>query len=380
MGYIDHVVRRGLEHPSTVSLLKRAIQDGPEQIEIPKWGVAVLVVTFLCFFVSLSSLEYTLRDVVATLAMVETPSAAITVSPSEESAPKDVKEGLLETGPTITLVHQKPITSSIRGTIRHLLSVAGWTSRWRGLLSFIFYYLCFAVTTNIFDSLIPRFVPGRVVLIAAISGALLANVHAAWTHKVIAVPAEKRFQLFKRIPARSTWKHLALPAAINAAAVYVSVYIAQGWMVLLRLDRVGHENLEKYTCAQWTSLAVRAVSVIVIGFALAIFIIVPARVTQIRVEASILPEEVDTIVPFDRTFDGKVVPKILGGTGCVAFLDAWRSFNWEARRRLIKLYVKMYAIVTAFTIVFAILFAFNVWAVAGAEVNKQLARARNQGF
>ena len=64
--------------------------------------------------------------------MIETPSAAITVSAAHtEEGSKSDKEALLETGPTITLVHQKPITSSIRGTFRHLVSLAGGWSRVR---------------------------------------------------------------------------------------------------------------------------------------------------------------------------------------------------------------------------------------------------------
>jgi hypothetical protein len=57
MGYIDHVVRRGLEHPSAIQLLKRAVQDGPEQIEIPKWGIAVLASVFILFVLFLSSVS-----------------------------------------------------------------------------------------------------------------------------------------------------------------------------------------------------------------------------------------------------------------------------------------------------------------------------------
>ena len=70
-------------------------------------------------------MQYTLTNVLPMLAMVETPAAAITVSHHDEPASKDEKEGLLETGTTVTLVHQKPITSSIRGTIRHLVAEGG---------------------------------------------------------------------------------------------------------------------------------------------------------------------------------------------------------------------------------------------------------------
>ncbi|KAF2193781.1 hypothetical protein K469DRAFT_712598 [Zopfia rhizophila CBS 207.26] len=375
MGYIDHAVRRGLDHPSTISLLKRAVENGPE-MEIPKWGLAILATTLIVFLFFMSALEYTLKDVIATLTMVETPAAAITVSPSKDLTAKDTREPLLETGPTVTLVHQKPITSSIRGTIRHLVSTAGTWSRWRGIMSFIVYNLSFSVVANIFDVLVPQ-VPGRLVLITGITGALLANLHATWTHKVISMPTNKR--LLSRIPSRANWKLLAFPAAVEASAGYLSVYIAQGFIILFGLNTLNNDNFAEYTCREWTSVVLRMLAIFTIILSCGLFIVLPALVTQIRVEASILPEDDDTIVPFDRTFAGKVVPKILGGTGAIGFLDAWRSFNWEARRRLIKLYAKIFVIATALFVVLAHVIAFEAWAIMGPALGKFLARAREQG-
>ncbi|KAF2465586.1 uncharacterized protein BDR25DRAFT_336980 [Lindgomyces ingoldianus] len=376
MGYVDHAVRRSLEHPRAMNFIRRAVEKAPE-VEIPKWGVAVLAITLIVLILGVSAIEYTLKDVIATLAMVETPSAAITVSPSSESPPKDVKEDLLETGPTITLVHTKPITSSIRGTIRHLISQAGRFSRWRGIKSFLLYNLCFSIVGNLIESILPR-VPGRLILASGLAGALCANLHAAWTHKVISMPSDTKF--LRRIPARSNWKLLALPAAINASAGYLSFYVAHGSSMLLGLHRIHNQNPAAFSGAEWVSVVFRVLAVIIIVISCCLFIVLPAHVTQIRVEASILPEDQDTIIPFDRTLGGKVVPKILGGTGCVGFLDAWRSFNWEARRRLIKLYTKIVLIITALVFVVAHIMAFETWAIMGPALGKFLAQARQQGY
>ncbi|ORX95963.1 hypothetical protein BCR34DRAFT_593988 [Clohesyomyces aquaticus] len=376
MGYIDHAVRRALEHPHAASFAKRAVEKGHE-IKVPAWGAAIVIVSFVLFVAFISAVEYTLKDVVATLAMIETPSAAITVSPSGESAPKDVKEALLEDGPAITLVHQKPLTSSIRATIRHVVSEAGKLARWRGYLAYFIYHFCFNLVANGLDSVMPRF-PGRLVLVAGAAGALTANLHAAWTHKVISMPHTTRF--FRTIPARSNWKLLALPAAINASAVYLSVYVAHISSMVLGLHGVHNDKLAEYSGAQWTFVVLRIVAVIAIAVSCALFIVLPAHVTQIRIEASILPEEQDTIVPFDRTFSGKVVPQILGGTGAVGFLDAWRSFGWEARRRLVKLYAKIFFVVIALCLVAAHVLAFEVFAIMGPAVSKFLAQAKQHGM
>jgi hypothetical protein len=307
--------------------------------------------------------------------MVETPSAAITISTPDEPASKDEKEGLLETAPTMTLVHQKPLTSSIRGTVKHLVSQGGRLARYRGYGFHAVWALAFTFAGNVFETVIPHFVPFRLVIVSALAGALTANFHAAWTHKVVSMPSTTGF--WARVPARSHWKVLAFPAAVYAAMPYVSLYVAKGAVMLLRLDRIDREDVRDFNGAEWTSLIARFVAVVVIAVSCTLFLCLPAIVTMVRVEASILPEDEDTIVPFDRTFAGKVVPKVVGGTGAVSFLDAWRSFNWEARRRLLKLYVKIFFIMTG--LVFVML---HVWAVVGfvtmgPTVSKAIAAAKN---
>ncbi|GAW11878.1 hypothetical protein ANO14919_012310 [Xylariales sp. No.14919] len=78
-----------------------------------------------------------------------------------------------------------------------------------------------------------------------------------------------------------------------------------------------------------------------------VFLVVPTQVILTRVQASFLPEEDDTIVPFDRSFGGKVEPAIVGGKGYVNMKDAWKSFSRASWVRLIKLYVKIFLITVA---------------------------------
>ena len=74
---------------------------------------------------------------------------------------------------------------------------------------------------------------------------------------------------------------------------------------------------------------------------------IPATVTMVRVAASMLPEEDETIVSFDRSFGGKVTPAIIGGQGKVGIVEAWRSFPRSSRARLLKLLAKVVLIVMA---------------------------------
>jgi hypothetical protein len=297
-----------------------------------------------------------LNEVITTLCMVESPVAAITVSPStQEPADKEEKEGLLETGPTITLVNQKPITSSIRGTIKHL----------------------FGLCSTFLSAALPH-VPGQAVIVAAISGATVANVHAAWTHKIVSTPNDKKF--LARLPSKSDWKTLALPAAIQAAMPYISLYLMCGVAMLMGLTNLDNENVAEYTGAQIACLVLRMLVVFVFAITCTLFLCLPAEVTLIRIEASILPEDQDTIVPFDRTFGGKVVSQMLGGTGKIGFLDAWRSFNWEARRRLIKLVLKVFFIVVGMMFVIMHVLLAEAFVVLGPALGKLLSQAKAEGW
>jgi hypothetical protein len=162
---------------------------------------------------------------------------------------------------------------------------------------------------------------------------------------------------------------------------YISLFLSMGFVSWFDLAGAMRRNeFGDYNGAQWTFFIVRCIAVLAISMACTLFLCMPAVVTQIRVEASLLPEDQDVIVPFDRTFGGKVVPKVLGGTGCVSFMDAWRSFNWEARRRLIKLYSKGFMCIAALAFVLVHVLAFEVFAIMGPELGRYLADTERQGF
>lgn len=379
MVLFTEITRRGLSHPQTATLLARAAAFREEHaLQVPTWGAVLLFVTLFISFVFVSLTSYMLKELVTALCMVESPVAAITISPSvHESGDRDEKEGLLESGPTITLVHQKAITSTIRGTIRHLVANGGRWARFRGLRYHFLYAFCFSAVANITSGLLPR-MPGKVLFIAAISGALCANVHAAWTHKVISMPNDKR--PWQRIPSRTHWKLLCLPAAIETTMPYAIVYLTCGVAMILGLHNIREQHISEHDCSAWMSIAIRVIVTIVFAVLCTLFLWIPAIVTRVRIEASILPDDEDTIIPFDRTFGGKVVSRLLGGDGVVDYLDAWRSFNWEARRRLLGLYLKSFLIMLGIGFVVVHIVAFEIFAIMGPQLGRFLAQMKHEGF
>lgn len=301
-------------------------------------------------------LDYTLNTVVTRLTMIESPTAEMTFSTpakehdlAEPDAPLE-KEPLLdiEQAPTtVVIAPVKPITSKIRKTVCHLKTEAGRSSRWRGLGWGLLYGFVFHFTHNLFTGLLPNFRPITNVVATVGAGLISARLHTAWTHAVIARPTEKKWMA--RMPAIKTLKYLALPTVVLALVVETSGYLVMSCWFLLGLDRVQPQH-HAYNNAQLAAIFAKFAIMAVMVLHVVLFIILPAHVTLIRVEASLLPADEDTIVPFDRSFGGKVEPAVLGGSGAVKFVDAWRSFDWEARRRFIKLQFKIMGIFIALTV------------------------------
>ncbi|KAF7673628.1 hypothetical protein GT037_008243 [Alternaria burnsii] len=382
MTVLVELARRAVSHPQTSSFVKRAINGNggrtPDYMDkVSIWSVVAIYVTIFIAAIGISLFSYMLNQVVVTLCMVESPVAAITVTheTSNDKEDSNEKETLLEAGPTITLVNAKPITASIRATVRHLVAHAGRWSRFRGFKIHCFYSFLSGLTTTFFSGALSG-MPGSAVVGAAISAALLANVHAAWTHKVVAMPTDGLF--WQRIPSKAHWKTLAVPAALKAVMPYVSMYLTAGVFMLLKLNKLGYEGHSIETCADKIGLIARVLAVIVFAITCTLFLCLPAMVTLVRIEASLLPEDQDTIVPFDRTFGGKVVSKIMGGTGVVGFLDAWRSFNWEARRRLIKLFTKNFFIMVGMFVFVLHVVAIEAFVFMGEAAGEILAHMHRE--
>jgi hypothetical protein len=320
-------------------------------------------------------MSYTLGNVVGTLTMIETPSTAIAIPLSEEEAiAKD--DGLA--GAPATVVAVKPITSSIRGTVRHITSIAGLFARWRGFVPTLIYGIATGGVSGLLGGLLPRVIPGRHIIAQVLAAVLLARTHMACTHAIISMPSSLWW--YQRIAPMKSIKKLWLPNVVNMLAGSAVVYLTMGFTMLLGLCSKSiskKQHAGELTKSDYVIFVFKGLAILLFAASMVLFVALPAAVTLHRVEASMLPEDQETIVPFDRTFDGKVVPQILGGSGAIGFVDAWRTFNWEARRRLIKYYFKTFLIMAALFIVFAHVILFEFWAILGPKLGKSFSQMKN---
>ncbi|KAI0508431.1 hypothetical protein F5B22DRAFT_620594 [Xylaria bambusicola] len=325
------------------TLYKRgeASMDG---YEMPGWAWGVFFVNFLIFFPMLLIATYTFQHVYPTLAIVEDPSppAYDPVSLNEDG--QSIAEDGFANSDTAAVSETPAVTSSLRSTHRAVYAIAGWRSLFRGYGAYLFTTTAMSVIAAIFVGVgIPSFIAAPLVGVAA------AQPYAAWTHIVISAPSPKYF--WQRLPPFSrTFKATAAPIALYVFAAELATYLPRYISTVLNMTMWNPKepnSLPQYNKDD----AWKGIVVLLISLTLNVFLVIPAQVVLTRVQASFLPEDDDTIVPFDRSFGGKVEPAIVGGKGYVNMIDAWKSFSRASWIRLVKLYVKVFLIIVTLTLV-----------------------------
>jgi hypothetical protein len=206
------------------------------------------------------------------------------------------------------------------------------------------------------------FVPRGVA--AVIGAVIMALLPLTWTHIVISEPSPKFW--FRRIPSLKMWRKVAVPTAVLAVAEQITALVPLKLAIIAGLTKDARYTAQLSPHDQ-TMLALAGFGIAALSITLSFLFVLPASVTLTRVQASLLPDTEETIVPFDRSFGGKVIPEIVGGSGVLSMLDAWKSFDWSSRMRLIKAYVKVYALTFVTTMVFTLCLVGEMFLIAGTD-------------
>ena len=310
--------------------------------------------------------------------MIETPTATAFKTKYNESdevdAPLLSQDHKSEKGQVVEsdlfLVKQKPITSKMRTTIKHLRAQAGPLARFRGLHVSIIYHLLHGSIVGFFNANVVSHPLVR-PFIAILASVALCRIQMTWTHIVISQPSSKSW--IRRIPSRAAVKNILIPTVVLAIAEQAAVCVPSGLFVLAS-QAFNEEMNESVGRAQNIAL-LQMFFIALIAIGIVVLVVIPADVTLKRVQASMLPEEDESIVPFDRTFAGKVKPEILGGSGAVSMLDAWKSFDRSARIRLMKLYLKIFLVSVFTTIMFSMLIVGELKLAMGDNFNEAVGKA-----
>ncbi|KAF7587446.1 hypothetical protein BBP40_007217 [Aspergillus hancockii] len=362
---VSSIVRRGVELASDMPMNSK----DPEvpSIHLSGWLAGLFVFSVLAFMFVVFSIEYTYGMVVAALAAIEDTNPDIYVcidTDYDPNKPVDLAER------EAAVLSPKPITSKLRTTVKHLRARAGFWSRFRGFGVFLTYVLAQGFLYSILPLSVTNFAGQLIARI--IVGMALANLELTWVHIVISEPSTKRF--YQRIPGYKSWLKIAPVVAFEqclvCAAFYIPLVIAGAMGALNDFDLDPNADMPP------AEILSRAATAITIPSLLAGLVSIPARAITIRVAASMLPEEDEAIVPFDRSFGGKVTPAILGGSGKLGIKDAWTTFDGPARIRYLKVIGKAFAMEFAAMIFFSLVLGAQVYAGAlsfGAQRNETTA-------
>ncbi|KAF7373030.1 hypothetical protein MSAN_00510500 [Mycena sanguinolenta] len=365
---LNHIVKRGVAHLQAVTpdYMARLQEDaqlyekaGP--IEISPMETVPVLITGIIVFLILASIRYTLGDVVASLAMIESPSTTAIV---EQKLPAYADEEPLipteaDIDVEITIVDRKPITVNLCKTMRHLRSVGGFFARWRGLGVSILYSVAYGLVSSILSGFLGALIFGTTLfgqaVVSILSSLVLVRLHMLWTHTMIAHPTTKSLRQRICPPRPMQTPHppdLRLHAALRAA----------------------QEN----DCAALVSLALRVLAVPVAAALIALFVLLPASATLTRIEAALLPADMQPIVAFDRAALVGDIDLTLRGSSRTLFVAAWRSFDCAARVRMLKLYAKMLGAQIAVAFVGMQIMAAEIYVIGGERLTILFTSARAQ--
>jgi hypothetical protein len=295
--------------------------------------------------------------------MIESPQEAILFEPIPTT--DDNTDAAINRDPEVVLLKQPFLTSSFRATLRHLQSKGGIRARFRGLSVYIANLVAIHFTASIVSTI--PFVPRS--LCAVLTSVACAQLSLAWTHIVISDPSPMKW--FRRVPrGLKIWKKVAAPTAILAVAEQLAIVLPMYLAMIYGIDLKDPESGANLAGAEKKLALVKMASVAGLAMVLGVLLVIPANVTLTRVQASLLDDSEETIVPFDRSFGGKVEPEIVGGSGVLGMLDAWKTFDWNARVRLVKAYLKVWAMQLVLTLFFTICGIAELFIIVGKDWSK----------
>lgn len=292
----------------------------------------------------------------STLAYVEAPHVVV---PAPWTSKKDDDS---DEAPKVQ--QERSITTSLRTTVRHLYRIGGATAYFRGLA-------CSLCTTAVYFVLVvPMVMAFHFPMLEALDSAkgeeplttrlgaelvpaightaimlLLVSWEAALVHIMITQPTLRIW--YRRLPPflptlRATWRPLLLSHFADTFTWDILPILLKSVFGLYQPPASIHASFVN------PRKALRSL-IWLVSFAINIYACIPLRVTTVRVQASLLPDDEDTIVPFDRSFGTSgtngLKPGLLAESrGPLSFREAWQSITRAEFWRITVFSAKMVAL------------------------------------
>ncbi|RDA96122.1 hypothetical protein CP533_1754 [Ophiocordyceps camponoti-saundersi (nom. inval.)] len=335
----------------SLSLHKRALAaaaaSSADNLRLPRWTWLVLLLQLIVLLPILLILSYTLETVYPVFAMIEDddPPSYRPVSLDSSSSEDDMPLRL-RPKPTRGRSPRPSSTSSLRDINRLLMAHGGVMANFRGFSC----ALAQTVATSLLMAVFTAALGGLFAPVATLLASLaLVQLSAGWLHIVISRPSPLHF--WQRLPPfkrtfEATWRPVTIFWFACEVARWIPLaLISITGLTLPELQIAGHRQADIYQLNG--VFVVKALALLLITLVFSVFLVIPANVVLVRVQASLLPAHDETIVPFDRSFQARVEPAVVGGRGYVSMSDAWATFSKRAWHRLLTLYVKVFLVFVA---------------------------------
>lgn len=270
---------------------------------------------------------------------------------------------------------QQALTTSLRGTVRHLVRIGGWSALCRGAALGLSLILADGLITTVLLGLLRlmsekptswyrmRLEGAGTGIVAEI---LLAHWAAAHTHIVITEPTFKIW--YRRLPGwRKSIRHTALPILLACLAQEMVTVLPQALRRGVGVDRnTGYLNFN----AEGSAKALRILVVFgiwLLGQVVRLSLWVPVGAILTRIQASMLPDDQETIVPMDKSFGTQTrgthgPPGILSPPSAIlSFGAALSSFRRADIIRILRMYAKLVLVEVAFRALFTVVLRWEAW-------------------
>lgn len=353
---LDHVV-----HGAT-AFVRRSAEDGGATQPLGNWIWPLFTLEFVLFFpvllfvraptsppslsprapkrkapclaqANVRQVTYTLSTLYPALAIVEDDHAPPTYQPL--AIDTDAEEGGQSRAPAT----QFPVTASLRRVHALVKSIDGWRSAFRGLAPLLAANFSTAAIRLILSVPLDLVYLGPLASIPA--HLALVQLHTVWVHVVITPPSPNPF--WKRLPPFSkTFRATVRPIILYALAKEVTrgvPILVFKWLVGdLKVGMFGEGTTNPFVLLAFAPLLI----------ALWFFVELPAQIALMRIQASLLPPDEDPIVPFDRSFGGRVNPLFMvggiegeGEKTHATLRDIWETISRAAMWRVARLVLKV---------------------------------------
>ncbi|CAK7264953.1 hypothetical protein SEPCBS57363_001343 [Sporothrix epigloea] len=334
MGY--SVLRRSLEsNPITLETLDKSDAPHGPTYNLSPPSLCVIAFITVAFAPAFFYIAYTVKSIYTTLAIVENP-----IPDAYDAVSSDETDGTLNVAAAEINGPAKPVTASLRRTYKLLRTVNGWRGNYRGFFLAAFISILSAMGTLVLAA-IPFLPPTVASLIVSLA---LVQLQAAWVHTVIrANPSDKSIFRGDVPPFRRTFEATCIPTIMLWVANLIVTLVSVAVIRALKLDGFQFGNPSSVPQLA-PDMVWKAIVVFFVAITLVFTLTFPANVVLIRVQASLLPPDQDTVVPFDRSFNGTVEPAVLGGRSYVTVKDAFCTLSRASWKRIVVLFIKLHAL------------------------------------